>query len=289
VRIVRLTIVLTAVLLVAGGLLQPATAAPSSGYNEWACQPGSVHPNPVVLVHGLGANGTENWLKIGPLLASQGYCAYSLTYGVDRRYSPVLDSVGGLLPMEQSAGQLSAFVGRVRAATHAAKVDIVGHSEGSLMPDYYVKFLGGAAYVDHYVGITPVWHGTNFLGLGALATQLPAVASLATSVCQSCTEFLPGSAFLQKLNSGGAAVPGVTYTTLMTRYDEAVIPYTSGYLDGPNVTNIVVQDQCGLDLAEHIAMAFDPVTAQDILNALDPAHAKPPACTLVLPFVGSPG
>jgi len=28
-----------------------------------------------------------------------------------------------------------------------AKVDIVGHSEGSLMPDYYVKFLGGDRYV----------------------------------------------------------------------------------------------------------------------------------------------
>ena len=53
--------------------------------------------------------------------------------------------------MEESAEQLSAFVDRVRAATGAGQVDIVGHSEGSLMPDYYVKFLGGDWVVSHYV------------------------------------------------------------------------------------------------------------------------------------------
>jgi triacylglycerol lipase len=83
-------------------------------------------------------------------------------------------------------------------------------------------------------------------------------------------------------------VPGVAYTTIMTKYDELVTPYTSGRLDAPNATNIVVQDQCGLDFAEHIAMAFDPTVGQDILNALDPAHTKPVPCHLVLPGVGAP-
>jgi triacylglycerol esterase/lipase EstA (alpha/beta hydrolase family) len=44
--------------------------------------------------------------------------------------------------MEESAKQLAAFVDTVREATGADKVDIVGHSEGSLMPDYYVKSSG---------------------------------------------------------------------------------------------------------------------------------------------------
>jgi triacylglycerol lipase len=74
----------------------------------------------------------------------------------------------------------------------------------------------------------------------------------------------------------------------VTRYDELVVPYTSGILDRPGVKNIVVQDQCGIDFAEHAALAFDPVAAQDVLNALDPANARPPRCTLVLPFVGAP-
>ena len=83
-------------------------------------------------------------------------------------------------------------------------------------------------------------------------------------------------------------MPGVRYTTIMTRYDELVTPYTSGRLDASNATNIVVQNQCPLDFADHIAMAFDPTVGQDILNALDPAHKKPVPCRLVLPGVGAP-
>ena len=64
--------------------------------------------------------------------------------------------------MEQSAAVLATFVNKVLAATGATKVDIVGHSEGATMPDYYVKFLGGARKVDHYVGISSVLKGTTY-------------------------------------------------------------------------------------------------------------------------------
>lgn len=292
----RLMLASAIILSLVGAALLPAQAVaparPSQGLNDWSCQPSAAHPNPVVLVHGFGATGPENWGVDGPLIAQHGYCVFWLTYGVNPN-APLLQAFGGLLPIEQSAQQLSGFVDKVRAATGASKVDIVGHSEGSFMPNYYVKFLGGAAVVQHYVAITPLWHGTNLLGLGSLAqlgqssgfTKL--IETLVTSGgCDSCTEFLPGSALIDKLNQGGAAAPQVTYTTLMTKYDELVSPYTSGYLDAPNATDIVVQDQCPLDFSEHLGMALDPITLQDILNALDPAHPKAPACTLVLPVVG---
>jgi triacylglycerol lipase len=85
---------------------------------------------------------------------------------------------------------------------------------------------------------------------------------------------------VKELNSGpgGAAVPGVTYTTIPTIHDELVVPYTSGILHAPNVTNEVLRDVCPDDLSEHAAEALDPVVAQLVLNALDPANAKPVSC-----------
>lgn len=196
--------------------------------------------------------------------------------------------------MEDSAQELAAFVDRVRSATGASHVDIVGHSEGSLMPDYYVKFLGGDRAVRNYVGITTLWHGTNLAGLstidqiGAAFGISSAAEQTVSTFCASCPEFLAGSSFITKLRDGGIAVPGVRYTSIVTRNDELVVPYTSGIEDAPNMTNLVVQKQCPLDQAEHVSMAADPVVAQDVLNALDPEHPAAVPCTLVLPLVGAP-
>jgi pimeloyl-ACP methyl ester carboxylesterase len=274
-----------------GVLAHPS--APPPGANDFSCRPSRAHPDPVVLVHGLGATMGENWATYAPLLANHGYCVFALTYGRD----PGERWVGGLQRMERSSAQLAAFVARVRDATGAAKVDLVGHSEGTVMPQYYLKFRGGAAVVAKYVAITPLYRGTTLLGIGALAAALekafPAYSTAFDTafarLCGSCQEFLRGSAFLRHLYADGHyAVPGVTYTTIMTRYDELVTPYTSGRLAARNATNIVVQDQCPLDFADHIAMAFDPTVGQDILNALDPAHPRPVPCRLVLPGIGAP-
>jgi len=268
--------------------------SPPPGSNDWSCHPSAAHPRPVVLVHGLLANQTDNWQTISPLLANRGYCVFSLTYGTNPNASFPGYTPGGLTTMEESAQQLSDFVDRVRDATHAGYVDIVGHSEGSLMPDYYVKFLGGDQVVSHYIGITTLWHGTNAAGL-ATVDQLGAAFGLSTGVeqaissfCASCPEFLAGSPFIAKLREGGIAVPGVAYTSIVTRNDELVVPYTSGIETAPNMTNLVVQKQCPLDQAEHVSMAADPVVAQDVLNALDPKHPEAVPCTLVLPLIGAP-
>jgi triacylglycerol lipase len=268
------------------------TGAPA-GANNWSCKPSPVHPDPVVLVHGLGATMAENWATFSPLLADNGYCVFALTYGLN----PGEVYFGGLQAMETSSQQLATFVNKVLSRTGALKVDLVGHSEGTVMPQYYLKFLGGAAKVNRYVAITPLYQGTTLDGVGTLVTPFetlypsysaPFEAAMA-SFCGSCQEFLKGSPFLQHLYADGHyAVPGVTYTTIMTRYDELVSPYTSGELHAPNATNIVVQDQCPLDFSEHATMAFDPVVAQDVLNALDPHLAQSVPCTLVLPGIGAP-
>jgi pimeloyl-ACP methyl ester carboxylesterase len=138
-------------------------AASPAGANNWSCKPSALHPDPVVLVHGLGATMAENWSTMAPLLADNGYCVFALTYGLN----PGEDYVGGLQPMEISSQQLASFVDRILASTGAAKVDLVGHSEGTVMPQYYLKFLGGAAKVNRYVALAPLYQGTTLYGLAA--------------------------------------------------------------------------------------------------------------------------
>ena len=74
------------------------------------------------------------------------------------------------------------------------------------------------------------------------------------------------------------------------RAGRLAIPYTSGILPkAPNVTNVVLQDYCALDQAEHVSVFADPVTAGFVYRALDPKRAPDPPCTAVLPAVGAPG
>jgi triacylglycerol esterase/lipase EstA (alpha/beta hydrolase family) len=260
-------------------LVSPGSAPPGS--NDWACRPSSAHPYPVILVHGTFGDMTDSWQALSPLLANNGYCVYALDYG-GAPGNPI-QATG---PIETSAAQLSQFVDRVLSATHASKVDVVGHSQGGMMPRYYLKFLGGAPKVHTLVGLAPSNHGTNLFGLVDLLGAFPSGSQFDSSLCEACTQQTAGSPFLANLNAGGDTVAGVNYTVIETRYDEVVTPYTSAFLSGRKVTNITLQDQCPIDLADHLAVIYDSIALRDVLNALDPAHAVPPSCVPVLPVLG---
>jgi hypothetical protein len=78
----------------------------------------------------------------------------------------------------------------------------------------------------------------------------------------------------------------VQYTVIQSANDEVVTPYTSAFLSGSKVTNILLQSQCPLDQGEHLSMPYDHIADGDVLNALDPGHQATPACTPVLPIAG---
>ncbi len=256
------------------------------GANNWKCRPTSRHPRPVVLVHGTAGNKNTNWQTHAPLLANNGYCVFALTYGVSAGTPKGVDQFGGMDKMETSAKQLAAFITKVRRATGASQVDILGHSQGTLMPNYYLKFLGGAPYVRNYVSLAPLWHGTG--GDDTLAKSMavfgPNQDAQELPVCKACSQMSTGSPFMQKMRRGGVAVSGVNYTNIVTKYDQLVRPYTSGI--EPGMRNITVQSKCAQDYTEHFEIAADPVAAAYVLNALDPAHPRPVPCMLVLPYEG---
>lgn len=275
---------LAALLLTAAVAVVPAattaqaaetTATSSSGWNDFSCKPSAAHPRPVVLVHGTFANSVDNWLGLAPYLKNRGYCVFSLDYG----QLPGVPFFHALGPIDKSAEQLSAYVDKVLAATGAAEADLVGHSQGGMMPRYYVKFLGGAAKVNALVGVAPNNHGTTLAGLTNLLPYFPGAEDLLSTATPALAQQVVGSEFMTKLNAGGDTVPGVRYTVIATKYDEVVTPYRSQFLNGPDVKNVLIQDLCAVDLSEHALIGLtDRIAFHEVANALDPARATPTTC-----------
>src|SRR6201995_1832177 len=216
------------------GFAHASSTASPPGANDWSCKPSAAHPYPVILVHGTFEDMADNWQALSPLLYDSGYCVFALNYGSYNGSGSI--GVYGTGPIEQSAGQLSAFVDRVLAATGASRVDIVGHSQGGMMPRCYLKFLGGAARVSTLVGLAPSNHGTTLDGLFTLAGFFPG-SSATVADCPACAEQETGSAFMTRLNAGGDTVSGVRYTVIESTNDEVVTPYQSAFLPCPGVPN----------------------------------------------------
>ncbi|HEY2442250.1 MAG TPA: alpha/beta fold hydrolase [Streptosporangiaceae bacterium] len=284
-RIIR---VAAALALAAGAIAVgsgPASAA--GGINDPACRPAAAHPAPVVMLHGLGANMNEDINFLQDDLAGKGYCTFALTYGAPGGQS----FVGGLEPVATSAQQIKAFILAVLAETGAAKVDIVGHSEGAFQSLYVTKTQGIAGKIAKVVAIAPPAHGTTFAGLYNLAylfgqAERTLVGQLlSTFGCPACSDLGIGGSAVATLDNGPIAQPGVSYTIIASRYDELVTPTATAFVNEPGVTNEYVQDSCPLDPVGHIGEAYDTNVWHLVENALDPAHATP----IGLCSLGSPG
>lgn len=250
--------------LATAGLAAPAQAA-SSGVNDWSCRPSTAHPRPVVTAHGLFGNGPGNFLAAAPLLASQGYCVFTPTYG-----QSVIPGVGGTDYVQNSAKEFGAYVDKVLTATRASKVDVLGHSEGGIMPRYYLKYLGGAAKVHHFVALAPPNHGTTMSGIAELAKLFPGAAQLLVGgLCKACLQLVDGADFIKDLNSGGETQPGVRYTVIVSTTDVLVTPTSTSFLSGPDVHNIVIQDEHPGAIIGHIQLAYDPISLGYVSEALN--------------------
>ncbi len=243
------------------------------------CKPSSAHPYPVVLVHATLADEGSNWVTLAPLLANEGYCVYAFNYGETAASLPIIPfitpgRIDGLGHIERSAEELSSFVNKVISKTKAAKVDLVGHSQGGMMPNYYIKFLGGAAKVNELIGLAPSNHGTTLDGLTTLVEVFPFAGEILSGLLEflgapSLPEQEESSSFIKKLfGSGEPVVAGVRYVVIETEHDEVVTPYKHAFLSGSNVTNITIQSQCPKDTVAHIGMFDDSPSLQNVLNQL---------------------
>jgi len=170
--------------------------------------------DPIIFVHGLSgsASGWDDWVAD---FEADGYSSSELfAWSYDWTQSNVT-----------TASQLATEVKSVLAQTGASKVDIVGHSMGTLSSRYFLKNLSGTSYVDHFVSVAGVNHGTT-------------IASLCGWLYTSCKEMQTGSSFLTALNSGDETPGSVSYAAYWSDCDEAINPDTSAELSG--ATNVDV-------------------------------------------------
>ena len=166
---------------------------------------------PILFVHGF-SGAAWNWDVMVDRFEADGYQSSELramSYNSAQSNATTATEVG------QEAAEL-------RAATGAAKVDVVTHSMGGLSSRYYLKNLGGTAVVDEWVSIGGPNHGTW--------------TALACVALTSCQQMIPGSSFLSALNAGDETPGDVRYSTFWSPCDEIINPDTSVLLSG--ATNV---------------------------------------------------
>ncbi|NUU21852.1 MAG: alpha/beta fold hydrolase [Streptomycetaceae bacterium] len=221
------------------------------------------HPEhePVLLVHGTFTHGKEqwDWTWRNPL-RERGFDTCVVTYP-DR----------GLGDMQVSAEYVVDAVRRVSAAT-GSKVDVVGHSQGGILPRWALRWWPDVrAAVDDYVGLASPNHG-----VGVLDGTLAAANLLRLPLPEVIRQFGSASAFTRALNSGDETPGDVDYTDIYTTYDEAVrpvAPVPTAALDwnrgNPKAANVLLQDVCPGRLVEHAYLGlFDRATFELTVDAL---------------------
>jgi triacylglycerol esterase/lipase EstA (alpha/beta hydrolase family) len=156
----------------------------------------------------------------------------------------------------QVAGEYVVYALRTMAARAGRKVDVLGYSQGGMLPRWALRWWPDTrALVDDVVGLDPSNHGT-----------LDAVASCSYPCPAADWQQATGSHFVTALNSGAETFAGIDYTVVFSHTDEIVVPNldasgsSSLHTGGGHIANIAVQDICPDDTSEHLAMgSYDPV------------------------------
>jgi triacylglycerol lipase len=174
----------------------------------------AVAKDPIVFVHGWNSSGST-WNTMINRFKADGWTTNELqnwSYNTSQSNAT-------------TASQLATRINQAKAATGAAKVDVVTHSMGALSSRYYLKNLGGTANVDEWVSLGGPNHGTDTATLCAIFLGQT-----------SCKEMQPGSAFLNALNSGDETPGAVTYGTWWSPCDEVINPDSSVPISGATNT-----------------------------------------------------
>ena len=156
----------------------------------------------------------------------------------------------------QVAGEYVVYAIRAVAALAHRQVDILGYSQGGMVPRWALRFWPDVRSLVHtFVALDPSNHGT--LDANAACQQQCSAADWQQAA---------GSHFMQALNSYAETFAGIDYTVIYSRADEIVVPNfdstgsSSLHTGAGRIENVAVQEICPGDVSDHLAMgSYDPV------------------------------
>ncbi len=192
--------------------------------------------DPVILVGGWN-NGDHSWNAWVRSLARDGIRPYLVT---------VPGNATG--DIDTAARYVAAEVERVRAATGARRVDVVGFSMGGLIARQYARHHAARDAIDAVVtlatpnnGIGPTW-----------AAPFNRAFSLVNRVClgEASSQAMRGSRFLEQLNDRSApdAAGQVRYGSVFAKHIDGAVTSAAARLDGATNVAIAGRNLLGLPL-----------------------------------------
>ncbi len=174
---------------------------------------------PIILVHGYMMRGLVMY-PIKRRLSKDGYKnVYLFTY------SPPW------LNIDDFSLQLKDKIESVKKETGAEKVDLICHSMGGLVALNYINNHDGVKNIDRLITLGTPFGGSKLWSF---------------SIGRCGKEMKPGSEILKKLSVPPA---GVKTTAIYTTFDEMVIPYEYGKIEGA--------DNIEMNYIGHVGLLFD--------------------------------
>jgi triacylglycerol esterase/lipase EstA (alpha/beta hydrolase family) len=222
------------------------------------CTSGVTHATraPVLLVPGSGSTPAQefSW-NYEPALTRAGipWCAVTLP-----------ESANGDI---QTAGEYMVYSIRTMYARAGRRISIIGHSQGGMVGRWALRWWPDTRHmVDDLIGIAPSNNGS----------VLPH-ATCNTGCSPADSQQASGSNFLTSLNSIQETFPGISYSVILSRFDEEAVPAGTLSGGGGQITNTYVQDVCPNDHTEHLGLGtYDPVAYALAIDALGhPGPANP--------------
>ena len=214
---------------------------------------------PVLLVHGTGGGGSDEWVSPVDFRKSMSDAGYPVCY-VELPDHALADA-------QISAEYVVNAIRRTRTMA-GRPIALYGHSQGGLLARWALTYWPSLrSQVADVVSVAGTQHGTN----GAAA------ASLLEPLCRhpGCPPTFwqqrIGSNLEKALNNGRDETPGPTaWTTVRTTGDDVVQPQTGAHPTSAlrGASNILIQRVCRGRSTNHIKAAYDSVSFAALLDAL---------------------